>query len=70
MHRDIKLDNILYNLEQDDTLVFKITDFGLSKYKEISGSYVGTNMYMAPEIIKRKDYSSKVDIWALGIVFL
>ena len=31
---------------------------------------VGSPLYMAPEIIKGNNYSSKGDIWALGLVFL
>ena len=29
---------------------------------------MGTKRYMAPEILDRKDYSNKADIWSLGCV--
>lgn len=50
----------------------KIGDFGLSKVlsaDEITLTYCGTSVYMAPEILQSAYYTNKVDIWALGVVF-
>ena len=31
-------------------------------------TYTGTLKYMAPEILKNKDYNYKCDLWSLGII--
>lgn len=74
-HRDIKPENIF--VSKDFSL--KLGDFGLSAIHEIAdndrqshllSSYVGTDSYMAPEIIAGKKYEGEaVDIWSLGVVF-
>ncbi|EGR28347.1 protein kinase domain protein [Ichthyophthirius multifiliis] len=67
-HRDIKLENLLL----DDDLNIKIIDFGFavcSPHDRKLNSFCGTPSYMAPEIIKKVEYSGqKVDIWSCGIV--
>ena len=32
-------------------------------------SIVGTPLYMAPQILEKKIYSTKCDIWSLGLIF-
>ena len=32
-------------------------------------SYVGTPLYMAPELFKSHQYDYKADIWSLGVLF-
>jgi calcium-dependent protein kinase len=54
--------------------VFKIADFGLAKYvddfsNQLLRSIVGSPLYMAPQILLRKPYTTKCDIWSLGIIF-
>lgn len=47
-HRDIKPENILLTLSEN----IKISDFGESKFVNISGgTFVGTPAYIAPEIV-------------------
>ena len=64
LHRDIKPSNIF--LDKDYNI--KLGDFGLSKkfINEYSNTIIGTPIYMSPEILERKPYNVKADIWALG----
>ena len=68
IHRDLKPENILI----DKYNIIKIGDFGISKLLENNNKYantsVGTNNYMAPELIKGDKHNNKVDIWALGCI--
>lgn len=66
IHRDIKLSNIFIH---DDTII--VGDFGFAKTgKEMTGTKLGTPLTMAPEIIEGSCYySSKTDLWSLGVIF-
>eukprot|EP00756_Hemistasia_phaeocysticola_P051828 Hpha_TRINITY_DN27006_c0_g1::TRINITY_DN27006_c0_g1_i1::g.33147::m.33147/K08857/NEK1_4_5; NIMA (never in mitosis gene a)-related kinase 1/4/5 len=67
-HRDVKAANVLF----DGDGVLKLGDFGLSTKYSPQGhkTVVGTPFYFAPEIMLGQEYSSKVDIWNLGVVML
>ena len=47
----------------------KVTDVGASKEAGyITGTLAGSPAYIAPEVLKSQVYSSKVDIYSLGIM--
>ncbi|CAD8050293.1 unnamed protein product [Paramecium sonneborni] len=67
IHRDLKPANILIHDEQ-----CKIADFGFSRplpSECVMESLVGTPLYMAPQILTKQQYTSKCDIWSLGLIF-
>lgn len=70
LHRDIKSDNILVDLEGN----VKIADFGfainLTEEQNKRRSVVGTPYWMAPELIRGLEYDAKVDVWSMGITAL
>ena len=70
MHRDIKSENIIF--ENKNNLKIQIVDLGFSTYfHEYQNlfSRCGTPGYIAPEILRNKDYDEKVDIFSLGVIF-
>lgn len=75
IHRDLKPNNILiHNNYPDDIL--KLADFGFARYfntenemeENIMTSFCGTPLYMAPELLIDKQYTSKSDLWSFGII--
>ena len=66
IHRDLKSANILMNsLGQ-----VKLTDFGICSKEASANSFIGSLLWMAPEMIQCNTYDSSVDIWALGICII
>lgn len=66
VHRDLKLENVLVSRQGD----CRISDFGLSKQIDTPGRHTacGSPAFVAPEVAKREDYSTKADVWSLGVI--
>ena len=68
VHRDIKLQNILVNLEQ---LQLKLIDFGCSAFvkNEDYTDFGGTPAYSAPEWYEKNAYQGEpFTVWSLGVL--
>merc|ERR1711924_99820 len=69
VHRDLKLENFVY--EQKGSDVLKLIDFGFSKawdkHEVDMHEKLGTAAYVAPEVLKGS-YTSQCDVWSLGVI--
>mmetsp|Transcript_32030 Transcript_32030/g.31739 ORF Transcript_32030/g.31739 Transcript_32030/m.31739 type:complete len:264 (-) Transcript_32030:151-942(-) len=68
VHRDLKLENILLVSEEND-YDFKLADFGLAT-NVTEGLHLrcGSPGYIAPEILRKCNYGTKVDVFSAGII--
>ena len=70
IHRDLKPENVLIIDPPKNNRVLKLCDFDLAKtakmYTATNTKCQGTWNFMAPEVIKTDQYSSKCDIYSLG----
>ncbi|XP_016323066.1 CBL-interacting protein kinase 18-like [Sinocyclocheilus anshuiensis] len=68
LHRDIKMPNLLVNIE---TLEVKLIDFGCGDLLKstLYKTYSGTSRYCPPEYFERGEYNGKqATVWSLGVL--
>ncbi|RHZ51643.1 hypothetical protein Glove_476g50 [Diversispora epigaea] len=66
IHRDLHSGNILYNSLSE---TWHISDLGLSgPVDKQLGSIYGNLPYIAPELLCKKNYTTKSDVYSLGII--
>jgi len=71
IHRDMKPDNVLMASTDTNNLDLKLADFGFSTFydpKVALKMSLGSPMYMAPEVLNKKEYNEKADLWSVGII--
>lgn len=69
IHRDIKPSNILVS---EDTKVLYLGDFGSAKTlstSNVTSTFVGSPMWISPEVLLGTSYSYATDVWSMGCVF-
>ncbi|KAL4569621.1 hypothetical protein LXL04_025263 [Taraxacum kok-saghyz] len=68
IHRDVKPENMLIDKQH---MTIKLTDFGESIFEPSELLYTtgerGTRGFMAPEVVARKPYGRKCDVYSFGI---
>jgi calcium-dependent protein kinase len=72
VHRDIKLENFLYEDGSEDATL-KLIDFGFSRVwdpqsDERLQASCGSIQYVSPEVISSSGYDSQCDLWSLGVI--
>jgi len=69
LHKDLKLENVLYHVEGKDVRV-KLIDYGFTKIDPVKDKkYVsGTLPYIAPEIYTGKAPDRRSDFYSLGVI--
>ena len=70
VHRDLKVQNIFIKYTTRPEFDVKLGDYGFSKElsDDITATKLGTPITMAPEILMNRAYTSKADLWSIGII--
>ncbi|XP_031566607.1 serine/threonine-protein kinase TBK1-like [Actinia tenebrosa] len=80
VHRDLKPGNIMRVFKEDNTCVYKLTDFGAARELMHSDQFIsiyGTEEYLHPDLYERgvlrkhssKTFGANVDLWSIGVTF-
>ncbi|KAL7715189.1 hypothetical protein QTN25_007405 [Entamoeba marina] len=71
IHRDIKLENVLFSLTSTGMFV-KMTDFGLGRFVDCdskASTICGSKAYTSPDVLLGNNYDGiKNDIWGCGVL--
>eukprot|EP00439_Symbiodinium_sp_Y106_P041812 s5115_g5.t1 len=70
VHRDLKLENFLYETQEANSAL-KLIDFGFAKIWDPSTLMLascGSIAYVSPDVLKGEGYTSKCDLWSLGVI--
>ncbi|MBX7221957.1 MAG: protein kinase [Blastocatellia bacterium] len=78
VHRDIKPENIFLR-QTDEGEIVKVVDFGIAKLLgqdsleqvqklTMTGTVVGTPLYMAPERLNGDPYDGRADVYSVGVM--
>ncbi|KAL1229591.1 Serine/threonine-protein kinase [Trichinella spiralis] len=70
-HCDLKPENVLLNSVETDFPQTKLCDFGYARIIDentFRKTVVGTPAYLAPEVLQKKGYNKRLDMWSLGVV--
>jgi eukaryotic-like serine/threonine-protein kinase len=74
VHRDLKPQNIFLAWEPSGETVPKLLDFGMAKLlaespvHTVSGTPIGTPLYMSPEQARGEKVDNRSDVYALGVL--
>ena len=74
VHRDLKPQNIFLAWDQSGETVPKLLDFGMAKLlgespvHTVSGTPIGTPLYMSPEQARGEKVDHRSDVYALGVL--
>ena len=70
VHRDLKVQNVFIKYTKRPEFDVKLGDYGFSKElsDDITATKLGTPITMAPEILMNRAYTSKVDLWSIGVI--
>ena len=79
VHRDIKPSNVFLHATNDGDHTVKVIDFGIAKLTDesslpgaeattLSGVFLGTPAYMAPERVFNQPYDGRADVYAVGVM--
>lgn len=72
VHRDMKPENFLVQIDENNKPILKLIDFGFASYipdeNDKLSKIVGTRAYSAPEIFEKCGYKEMVDEWSAGVI--